>query len=298
MGAYVLGYCVSLADESLAFLHSDVGPQFTEDTGRLTGGGLNQNDIAIVGAIVIPIAAYLALRAVKNPILRVGCWALIPVAALGVVMTGSRSGTAAMLLGVSVLTLSLRRATWGFRIMFIVAGLAGAMLVMYLAPERILARVSEGTESATFQTRHEVWMLALQRWADSPILGSGVGTFIRAVWGSTGGLVAHNAFISVLVETGVVGLMFYAGAVLTTFYYVWRLPAEDRPFFLAILVIWIVAAMVGPWEYNKTSWFLFSILTTISVTKQAATSAQKGLASPSPPALVASPLGGSRLGPA
>jgi O-antigen ligase len=295
--AYILGYCVSLADEAFAFLHSGSGPQFSSDEGRLTGGGLNENDIAYVAAIVIPLVAFMALRVVKNRILRIACWALIPLAAFGIVLTGSRGGTIALAAGMSVLLLSLRRATWGFRIMFVVAGLAGATLIMFLSPEQLLSRITEGAESHTLQLRQDIWTQAFRRWADSPILGAGTGTFRLAVWGITGGFISHNLFVTVIVETGIVGLAFYAGAALMTFYSVWRLPAEDRPFFLAVLVVWLLAAMVSPWEYNKSTWFLLSLVTTISVTKRAAASKQEKPAARLPSVVMASPLGGSRWRP-
>jgi O-antigen ligase len=253
--------------------------------------------MAYVGALVIPLAAFVALRATKSRILRVFCWALISLAVLGTVLTGSRGGTIAVVAGASVLILSLRQATWGFRIMFVIAAVAGATLVVYLAPERLLERIGEGTESHTFELRQFIWASALHRWADSPILGAGTGTFRLAVWGTTGGPISHNLFMTVIVEVGVVGLAFYVGAVLMTLYCVWRMPPADRPFFLAMFVVWLLAAMVSPWEYNKSTWFTLSFVTTISMTLQAAVAERRGLASRSPPVAVASTYGGSRLRP-
>jgi len=181
--------------------------------------------------------------------------------------------------------------------MFVVAGLAGATLIMFLSPEQLLSRITEGAESHTLQLRQDIWTQAFRRWADSPILGAGTGTFRLAVWGITGGFISHNLFVTVIVETGIVGLAFYAGAALMTFYSVWRLPAEDRPFFLAVLVVWLLAAMVSPWEYNKSTWFFLSLVTTISVTKRAAASKQEKPAARLPSVVMASPLGGSRWRP-
>ncbi len=228
--AYLLGNCISLADEAFAFLHSGGGPQFSTEEGRLTGGGLNENDFSSVTALAIPLAAFIALRATKNRILCMICWAFIPFAACGIVLTGSRTGAVVMLGGVSVMVLSLRRATWGFRIMFVVAGLAGATLIMYMAPERMLNRIAEGTQAHTFQTRQEIWMAAINRWAESPILGAGTGTFRTAVWGISGGAISHNLFLTVSVETGVVGLAFYAGAALMTLFCVLHPPPRTGHF--------------------------------------------------------------------
>ncbi len=291
--AYIFGYCISLADQIFSF-HGASLVQVGEEESRFAGGGLNANDLAYVGAVTIPLTLFLALRVVKNPILRLCCWPLVPLATLGIVLTGSRGGTIALVTAVSVLVFSLRRATWAFRIMFVAAGLLGAALVTRLAPEKTIERVTEGTESHTFQLRQLIWAAALERWGESPITGWGTGTFRVAVWGAGGGYIAHNAFLTILVETGLVGLGFFLGAALMTFYCVCRAPPEDRPFFWAILAVWFLASMVSPWEYSKSGWLMFSLVTNICMTLRATEGNRQAPRSP-PMAVLVTPYGNSRL---
>jgi O-antigen ligase len=179
--------------------------------------------------------------------------------------------------------------------MFVAAGLLGATLIMHLAPEKTLERVSEATgETHTMQVRQEIWTAALERWGDSPIIGWGTGTFRLAVWGPTSGFIAHNAFITILVETGLIGLGFFVAAALMTFYCVCRAPPEDRPFFWAVFVVWFLASMVSPWEYSKSGWLMFSLVTNICMTLRAAEGARQAPRSP-PMVVPVAPYADSRL---
>ena len=54
------------------------------------------------------------------------------------------------------------------------------------------------------------------------MMGYGAGGFVRSDYAGAGfgSLVAHNSFLSVLVEEGLVGLMLYLAMMLSVFYYI------------------------------------------------------------------------------
>ncbi len=62
-------------------------------------------------------------------------------------------------------------------------------------------------------------------------------------------------------------------------------------------MMWFAVGMVTPWEYNKSTWFVLSILTGISMTSRAAASEGEEAKRQSPPVGVVLPYGGSRLRP-
>lgn len=189
---------------------------------------------------------------------------------------------------------SLQRMGWGFRVTFIAAILIILWLIPKVVPEELLKREMEGTKANTFTQRQEIWTTAIDRWADSPVLGAGVGCFRRAVWGLSGGLVGHNLYIDVLVEEGAVGLGLFVGAVLAAFYAAWRMAPGDRPFWLGILAVWVIGSMVSPWEYGKLTWFLLATVASMSAAMRAEAAAARPL--PFPTVVAASPYRRSRLG--
>ncbi len=292
--SFCLGVSFDVLEMYVAFL---TGGQFTPEEERYTGGMANENELAYMGVLAICIAAFLAFRTQnRSRIAQLFVWGFIPVTGLGILLTGSRGGTVALVAAAGVLFLGVRRSGWGFRILFVAAVFLVVAFIPRLVPEKLMERITEGTESQTFKIRQDIWGLALQRWTESPILGYGAGTFKLAVWGPSGGRVSHNLYISVLVEDGIIGLAFYAGAALMTFYAVWHMPRADRPFWLAVLTAWFIGSMVSPWEYGKLTWFLLTTISALSRSLRSAASEQARTASQAPVVAVARSDRQPRLG--
>lgn len=121
------------------------------------------------------------------------------------------------LLSFVVLILTLSRSAWLVAAALIVAVgwrnrkilLAGAVAsgAVVLFMPRVLGRVlnvlevsGEGASSTAI--RLEIWSFAFPYWLNEPILGHGWGAFLAL----SDGIYAHNDYLRVLLETGVVGL--------------------------------------------------------------------------------------------
>ncbi len=193
--------------------------KFTGESGdilRLVGTGIFQdpNDMCVLLATAVLLGLYrLADQA----------WSLFrflwlaPLALLiyAILLTHSRGGFLALLVGVSVL-LVMR---FGKRV--------GIVMVLLLIPGIFLGL--SGTRQATFSTgsgtghsRIELWSTGLLVMRQTPIFGVGVGEY--AVYA---GQVAHNSYLHAFVETGLLGGLFFLGACFLTMLHFYRLRRDS-----------------------------------------------------------------------
>jgi O-antigen ligase len=289
---FLMGFLVTMISLFYAYVFSAPVEHM-----RYTGGGANQNDAAITGALLVPVAVYLASRQTrKRGFVTWMYWAFVPAALVAVLLTGSRTGLITLAVAIVLLVATLLRAGWKAKVMLVATILLGAFLVVKLVPSYLIERVTEGAQARTLGARQEYWQAGLRQWVRSPLLGYGSGTFRYAVFGPLGGNVAHNIAITHLVEVGFVGFMLYAMAVLSVARSVWRMPAKDRPYWAACLAVGLVSATVTQ-TGGKLTYFLFGSLTAMSVAYQASRAKfarlPRGAGIPLPPRILRRPNLGS-----
>jgi hypothetical protein len=73
-------------------------------------------------------------------------------------------------------------------------------------------------------------------------------------------LIAHNTFISVLVELGVFGALLLFAVLAGVFYAVYRMKYLERRFWLALLMTWVIGVCSVTWENRKVTWLLFGLV--------------------------------------
>jgi O-antigen ligase len=121
-----------------------------------------------------------------------------------------------------------------------------------------------------------IWRAGWSVFNQSPFRGVGAAAFAPSVEHALGmpfhgsgiddggpsnvELVAHNTFLSVLVEQGVIGFSLFLGILLTLVFSAWRFPLVDRAFWLSVLLTWAIGVSSLTWEDRKPSWFLFGVL--------------------------------------
>jgi O-antigen ligase len=178
-----------------------------------TSGMYDPNDLGALFCIALPMALALLLRAgLLKKALGLVCAAVL---AYGIIRTGSRGGMLGMAAG--VLTLLL-----GFNIRrFVPAAVALAIaspLIWANAPETFRRRATSIFElesdynTTSSSGRMYIWGRGLTFFAANPLIGVGPGSFETRLGqdfreqGTTGAWhTAHNTWIQVLVELGVVG---------------------------------------------------------------------------------------------
>jgi O-antigen ligase len=257
--AYVAGSCVSTAMMFLAW-HQGLG--LADGSDRYTGGGIDCNELALMLSTAISAAFYLASTRRKPRLLSWLAWGVIPVFAFAILLTGSRGGAAAMLAMLLVLLLFSQQTSWKVKVLFILLLALTALLVFAYAPAAIFDRLAESSGANTFQMRQAYWKLGLAQWMQSPLCGVGCGAFADAIMGSLSGLrpLAHNTYISVLTETGVIGLGIFILLLLVLSRCAGRLPPAQRCLSLSMLAVWIVGGVDLTLDYKKSFWLVFALI--------------------------------------
>lgn len=260
--AYVLGAFVAAIGAVRSFQSGTF-----EGYQRYAIEGADPNDMALILAVAIAMAGYLA-------VVRGGWWRLIalgfiPVGSYAILLSASRAGFLAMLAALALPILLLLRP---FRlpqvIVLCVLGLAaGSALLTFsdYVPDYSLERITTiGAEvtGGTLNGRLQIWAAALEVLNDAPFVGVGIASFGPAAGDYLAGWqpAAHNVFLSIAVEYGIVGLLIVVAAWALVMREVLRMPFRERLAWLVILLgVLLIAMMSVNWELKKTSWLLLAL---------------------------------------
>jgi O-antigen ligase len=265
MIAYLAGAVVAAASTYVRFMQG-------RETywRRYAAPGFDPNDCGLILSISVPLALYLALRG--SP-LRATAYRLAVVFILGaVLLTASRTALVAAFAAFGFVVWTWREASVPERLasallpLVLVAGLYG----MAPAPTRQrLATLPTELTRGTLHDRTTLWKAGIVVFRERPVLGIGVGAYpeaVRPILGKPGipdhFYVAHNTFLSVLVESGAVGFALYAMMFAALAAFVWTLPSAERALWTIVLVVWGIGVSTLTWEHYKPSWFIIALIMT------------------------------------
>lgn len=206
--------------EQVKIGHGWTGMPTVQD-GRIQYVGIfsDPNDLAMLFIMAIPMALLMAGRGGALGLRRLFWWAVAATLLYGVYLTDSRGAFLAVMTMGGV-WLWLRRG-------LLVAGTLGAlgMTGLMMLPTR-MQELDAGESSA--YGRIETWYDGVQMFIANPVLGVGLGNFTDHTV-----LTAHNSFVLVLAETGVIG------------YTVW-LAMVGYCFLMPIMILRLPATMGDP----------------------------------------------------
>jgi O-antigen ligase len=256
--AFVFGAYVA-AFETFRVYRRDVGA-----LRRFAAGGLDGNDLAMVLALALPMAWYLGMT-YRQPLLRWVCRAYLPIGVLTVGLTGSRGGMLATSVALLVVPLSMTRLSPGrLTTAALMLAAAGILAVAYV-PETVIERLATTqteVQGGRFGGRGKLWKAGLAVFPEHPVFGHGTGSYKSAITPRLGpaAQVAHNSYLSVLVEQGIVGFLFYMSMFAAVVVSVLRLPVPERRFSLVLLGTLAVAMFPLTWEDRRPVWFVLAAL--------------------------------------
>ena len=242
--------------------------------GRFGPGGSGPNGYGCEMAIVFFVGFFGLLR--RH---RVTAYLLAPVFLYGIIATQSRTALIA-LVATPLLALLVPRlpARLGWRVlpMYVVGVAALAVIVLAFpsvggsAAERYMT-LSQVQSAETWSGRWSNWQGALDVITTHPILGAGAGNYAQAAMEYSTSVVAHtadkdkvageahNMFLSVASQLGLVGLILFLG----TLFLVFRMavPIAQEPglgtgIFLG-LIVFMFAGLTLTWEAHKIVYILF-----------------------------------------
>ncbi|HYF38299.1 MAG TPA: O-antigen ligase family protein [Gemmatimonadales bacterium] len=231
---------------------------------RFAAAGGDPNDLAMTIALALPMAWYLGMT-LRQPLVRWICRGFLPIGLLVLGLTGSRGGMLAGLVGMLIVPLSMTRLSPGRLATGIVMLVLSGTLAVYLVPEQTVERLAttgQEVEDLSLGGRFKLWRAGLIAFVEKPILGYGTSGFKTAVTPQLGirAQVAHNSFLSVLVEQGLLGFVLYTAMFLSVFWAVLRLPRPERRFALVLLGTLTVTMLPLTWEDQKQVWFVMAAL--------------------------------------
>jgi len=264
---YVLGTYISSISTIVNYVQGRTAAELAAAKGftvwelpRYTISGVNENDLGVMLALSIPMTFYLAARR-KGWLTRCLCWLQLGAATTAVLLTGSRGAMFAASVAVLLALFGMPSAQ-GLSLKF--AGLTVVALGTLFIPQEIWDRLlSTGTElsEGTLTHRTVIWAAGLDAVRDHAFLGVGAGAYGLTVLKAVDiPYVAHNTFLSVFVELGVVGALILGGLLASAFLYAFHMPSLERCLWIALLLTWSAGVSSLTWEYRKPTWFLFGMV--------------------------------------
>lgn len=255
---YVLGCCVIIGNTIINFL-SGKAYYFQ----RFSANSTNPDDLGIILALGIPVAIYLAASKERftTPLLQRWFNYAFPAAAVfGIALSGTRTALIATIPGLLFGLMAFSRVrAWG-RIALVLLLVLVVYYIIPLVPQVSIDRLSTTVNELSggdLNGRLSLWNQGVASFVQHPWLGVGSNMY-RSI--NMEGKVAHNSFLSVLVELGIVGFLLFAVILAIVVLQVLKQPRWDASFWMTVLASWSIGAFALTWEYQKATWLFFSLI--------------------------------------
>jgi len=196
----------------------DAGAQIKAARAKLTLGDMVSNPNALGRMLLLPlslaIAGFVDLRGALKRGLAAGCIALITI---GIYLCMSRAAIVAMFVMLSVFVYRLRASRYAVAAMVLLLALTLAM------PDAFYQRIGSvaSGDDPTGSGRTEIWAITWHSLPNFAFVGAGLNNFARVYEGYIGSAAfsggAHNIYLMVAVELGLVGLVLMLAALFEHF---------------------------------------------------------------------------------
>jgi O-antigen ligase len=261
MQVFIIGAYVTIGSQLYNFFLGQTIETYS--AGRFSGAGQNAVEFALILSLSLPLAWYLAIS--QKPgrganILKAINFAYIPLALLATVLTASRTSLVTNVPGLLYILGTLRKIRMQYRILIFIVFIIAVIAVQPLIPQATLERLSTIGQSISGNDlggRTKLWVEGLNIFLAHPFIGIGSnGLSAPTVLGTF----AHNTFISILAELGLVGLLLFLAILVIVFFEAIKQPEPFSALWLTVLLVWFVGVFTLTWEYTKPTWFFLSII--------------------------------------
>ena len=259
MQAYVLGTLVSALDTIWQYLSGANPVAYL----RYAAPGFDPNELALIMVLSIPMSLYLGVLSQRRPIVWV-YRAQLGLAAATILLTASRGSFVALMAAMIFIPATFKRWTDRQRSVFIVFALMTAWFAVWLVPAsswKRIATIQDEVAHGTLNDRAVIWKAGAEIFREHPVLGVGAGAFSTVVRHTIGtAYVAHNTFLSIIVEQGLVGFGIFLSLLITLVLCCFRMPDLERKLWLVMLLVLSIGILSLTWEYRKTMWLVFALI--------------------------------------
>ena len=266
MRAYVFGTFVSGIDTVYLFLsHQESVYQ------RYAGAKLDANDLGLIMALSIPMSYYLLIQNHGRMV-----WVYrvhLILAGTTILLTASRGATLATVVALTIVPLTQARLGGRQRVALLVTMILLIGGILFFVPETSwerLATVPTEFEQGTFTGRTIIWKAGWEIFRAHPFVGIGANAFRVIVSRELAEPIrmgdadpappAHNTFLSVLVEQGVLGFVVFCGMLGALAVSLRGMPPFPQRLWIVSLAVWVVGVSSLTWEMRKPTWFFFGLL--------------------------------------
>lgn len=238
---------------------------------RFAAAGFDPNDMGLILCMGIPWAWQFAIsKRAGRPIFQIIGYAYPAAAILAILLAGSRGALIAAIPGLFYVVITMRRAHPAARValpILIVAAVA-ILSMQRGGPLQRFTKLENSASADNLTGRVDIWKAGLQIFQKHPLLGVGGGAFPTAVepfhikqaqvYGYK--IVAHNTYLSVLTELGVIGFVVFLALLASLLREIIHQPPADRAASLFTFAVWAVGVFSLTFEYRSQTWLVFGLL--------------------------------------
>jgi O-antigen ligase len=228
---------------------------------RFAAEGFDPNDLGMTLALALPMAWYLGMT-YRHPVLRWLCRLYIPMGLVAIGLTASRGALIASIIALLIVPMTMSQLSPGkIAAAIILLFASGAVAVAYIPATswQRFATTRTQVESGTMNSRVTIWREGFKAFAKAPILGYGTSSFNWTVHSQ-----AHNSYLAVLVEQGLVGFVLFALIFIAVLTKVLKMPKMERRFALVLFATVGVAILPLSWDDRKPVWVILALLTSLA----------------------------------
>lgn len=258
--AFLLGIFTSVISIILSFIN---GVSYTIYDLRFTAFGTDPNDVGVTLAIAIPILWYLILNE-KDKVFLLISKIFFPLIIFSIVLTGSRGALLTAIVALLIIPFTYNKLKTIHKILTLIIFSVLTMILIKVVPVSVVERIfsiRDELSSGNVSNRTDLWYAGLKVFSENPIQGVGIGAFADSVQSYLGyGYVAHNTFISILVEQGLVGFCIFLLILVYLFVNSRNLENKEYIMWRVVIVTWCIGVFSLTWEFQKVTWLIFSFI--------------------------------------
>lgn len=258
--AYVLGAIVA---SGFVFQNYYSGTGYESLTGRYSAEGFDPNYLGINLAYSITMACYL-LQKFKNKLFSWINYPAIIFITFAIVLTGSRAALIVTSISYVMLLETIRRVDIRKKAVMLLLLTVCAFVLIPQVPKDTMDRLT-GTasevSSGDWSQRKNIWRSGVNVATSHIAIGVGSGAFPVGLRKECGiSTEAHNTYLSVLAELGIVGLVLFFAIPVTALAGILRLRKTEKLFCIGLLCTFALGIVSLTSENLKTTWLILNLM--------------------------------------